>query len=49
MNGLAGVATFSSLRIDGGLLNAGGQGNGYTLVVTSTGLTSATSTAFNIT
>lgn len=49
VNGVAGVATFSNIRIDGGLLNAGGEGDGYTLKVTRSGLTTAISTPFNIT
>lgn len=43
---VAGVATFNDLSITGFL---GGGGTGYALQVTSTGLTPATSTAFNIT
>ncbi|MFN2420511.1 MAG: beta strand repeat-containing protein, partial [Gemmatimonadota bacterium] len=39
---VGGVATFSNLRIDR-------AGNGYTLVASASGLTSATSVAFNIT
>jgi len=42
VNAVAGVATFSNLSIN----NAG---NGYTLTASSTGLTGATSNAFNIT
>lgn len=45
----AGIATFSGLSIDGAVLGLGGNGNGYTLKVTSGALTSATSIAFNIT
>jgi len=45
----AGTATFAGLSIDGAVLGLGGNGNGYTLKVTSGALTSATSTAFNIT
>jgi hypothetical protein len=41
-NAVAGVATFNDLQIDK-------VGTGYTLVFTSTGLTSATSNGFNIT
>jgi hypothetical protein len=46
-SGVAGVATFNDLSI-GAALGLGG-GNGYTLRVTSTGLTAVTSSAFNIT
>jgi hypothetical protein len=46
---VAGVASFNNIRIDGGILNLGGEGNGYTLKVTSTGLTAAISAPFNIT
>jgi len=42
VNASAGVATFSTLSISA-------QGNGYTLVATSSGLTQATSNFFNIT
>jgi hypothetical protein len=42
VNAVNGVATFSNLSIDK-------PGNGYTLTASSTGLTGATSTAFNIT
>jgi hypothetical protein len=49
VNAVAGVATFTNIRIDGGILNAGGEGNGYTFVVTDGTLTAATSTPFNIT
>ncbi|MGQ0629724.1 MAG: beta strand repeat-containing protein [Sporichthyaceae bacterium] len=45
---VAGVATFSGLSIDGAL-GIGGTGNGYTLKVTSPGLTQAISAPFNIT
>jgi hypothetical protein len=48
-NAVAGVATFSNLDVDGAVLGIGGKGTGYTLVITSTGLTAATSTPFNIT
>jgi hypothetical protein len=41
VNAVAGVATFSNLSINN-------PGNGYTLVATSTGLTSATSTPFTV-
>jgi hypothetical protein len=41
VNAVGGIATFSTLAIN----NAG---NGYTLVATSAGLTSATSTSFNV-
>ena len=46
---MAGVATFNNIRIDGGALNLGGEGPGYTLKVTSTGLAPAISNPFNIT
>ena len=42
VNAVGGIATFSTLSIDK-------IGNGYTLQATATGLTSATSSAFNIT
>lgn len=48
----AGVATFSTLRIDGGVLNLGGEGPGYTLKVTSPSsptLTPKISNPFDIT
>lgn len=45
---VGGVATFSNLSINGAL-GIGGAGTGYTLRVTSTGVTAATSTPFNIT
>lgn len=46
---VVGVVTFNDLRVDGGALNLGGTGNGYTLKVSSTGLTQAISNPFNIT
>ena len=45
---VAGVATFNDLRINGGVLNIGGEGTGYTLRVTSTGLSEAISNPFTI-
>lgn len=44
---VGGVATFTNLSINGAL-GIGGAGIGYTLRVTSTGLTAATSTGFTI-
>lgn len=44
---VAGVVTFNNLSIDGPL-GVGGAGTGYTLQVTSAGLTSAISNPFNI-
>ena len=49
VNAVAGVASFSNIRIDGGALNLGGEGPGYTLKVTSSGLTAAISAPFDIT
>jgi hypothetical protein len=46
---IAGVATFAGISIDGVVLTLGGTGNGYTLKVTGTALTAATSIVFNIT
>lgn len=46
--GVGGVATFGDLNIGGGLLGLAGNGNGYTLKVTSGSLTPAISSAFNI-
>lgn len=45
---VGGVATFSGLSING-LFGIGGAGTGYTLRATSTNVTAATSTPFNIT
>jgi hypothetical protein len=49
---VGGVATFSNLRIDGGVLNIGGEGPGYTLRVSSSttpAVTSKVSDPFDIT